>query len=298
MMKLFGYVFPILLTTLIYSIIVAAIIILIFSIIYYKSSSSLSFDNCTIFSTKVFFSYVDYDKYPLNGICKYCSYIENLLYDVVYVILIGVLLTKINEDEKDRKLEPIRNKAYEEIYTLSKIISHYMAEILCYKILIVSTSDEENEETFDEKIDKAAADFIKNTKLDSIDNIIVKEIKDGEIIKFEIKEYEITKFKIIKSRFKNSKLEDRLKSRYIELSILQMKYQQYIEPEITTNTIEIQENLNLAEKTISAYNLLPGNKDNQCNCIKYVVFYLLKAAEFSQEASKQSKSRIKTSGNE
>ncbi|AKB59209.1 hypothetical protein [Methanosarcina barkeri] len=206
------------------------------------------------------------------------------------------MLEKAIENDKERKWNPIKNAAYKEVCALSKDISTDIVELLNSKAFIFLDSYKNDNETLDEKIDNAIANFIKNTKLDSIDDIDDIIVKD-ENIKFEIQIHTIN-FEFLKSRFKCGKLEKRVKSKYSELSILQMKYQQYIEPEITTNIIEIQENLNLAEKTISAYNLLPGNKDNQCNCIKYVVFYLLKAAEFSQEASKQSKSKIKTSGNE
>jgi hypothetical protein len=284
---------------------VAVTIILFYSCVYYlclsssssPSNSSSSFSNNITLSIEGFFSLIDFDKHHINSIFKIIvATSEYYLYSILFAVLIGIVLEKAIDNYKERKWNPIKNAAYKDVCALSKDISTYIVELLDYKIFIDVDFEKNNNETLDEKIDNVVANFIENTKLDSIDHIDDIIVKD-EDIKFEI-QIHTKKFKIHKSRFKYGKLEKSVKSKYSELSILQMKYQQYIEPEITTNIIEIQENLTLAEKTISAYNLLPGNKNNQCNYIKYVVFYLLKAAEFSQEASKQSNSKIKTSGNE
>lgn len=239
---------------------VAIAIILLFSIIYhiYHFCNSSFFD-CIILSTVGFFSLIDFDEYHINGIFKIAAIFEYYLYSILFATLIGFLLNKAMENDKEREWEPIKNEAYREIDTRSKNISQYIATILGYRY----TGFDFNED-IDEKVDEGVDSFIKNTKLDSIDKIKLR-------------------FKI--DNLKN--LKNRLKLMSSELSILQMKYQQYIEPEITTNIIKIQTNLNLAEDTISAYIIIPDNKN-----IKDIVSYLFKAAKFSQKVSEQSKDKI------
>lgn len=271
------YIFP-------FFTLLAIIIISLFSIIYYFDPSNSSFSNCIIRSIVGFFSLIDFDKYNINGIFKIAATFEYYLYSILFAIVIGILLNNAIEKDKERRWEPIKNEAYKNIHTLSNNISYNIVTLLKPRTLIVDF-DGQNDEPVDEKIDKSVEDFIKKTKLDSIDNIKIDEVKVEDKIKYEIKVNEI-KCEIEKSKFEKGHWENIFKSNSSELSILQIKYQQYLEPEITTNIIKIQNNLNLVENTISVYkdNIFNVKKDN---LIRHIVFYLFKAAELNQELSEQ-----------
>ncbi len=293
----FKYIFP-------FFTLLAIIIILLFSIIYYFiiyhfDPHNPSFFDCIILSIVGFFSLIDFDKYRINGIFKIVATFEYYLYIILFAILIGILLNKAIEDDKERKWEPIKYEAYKEIDRLSNIIKSNIVSLLNYRASIVFDFDGNHDEKWDEKLDNAVDDFIKKIKLYSI--------KDIEIIKDEIK-YKIKvnkiEYEINESKFKDCNWGNIFKSLSSELSILQIKYQQYMEPKITNNIIKIQTNLNLAEDTISAYDYNNGILQNSIlqvkndDLIRDIVFYLSKAAELSLEASEQSKKQITLLGKE
>lgn len=217
--EVYKHAFHILEYILIYFIPVATIIILSFSFLYYvEPSSSLSFDNCILFSTKAFFSLLDYDKQPLNGIYKSYASIEYLLCGILSVALIGILLDKINQDAKNNRWKPIENAAYKELDKESKYIKDDLSTLLFGFVI-------DQDQSYDEMIEKY-----------SVDDISHDNIKNGcRIINFD----------------------NILESRSNRFSIFQIKYQSYIEPDMTKKIVEIQNYLTWAAQDIRIY------KDNK-----------------------------------
>ncbi|WP_196298020.1 hypothetical protein [Methanosarcina barkeri] len=207
--EVYKHAFHILRYILIYSIPVATIIVLIFSTLYYVESSSSSFDNCILISTKAFFSLMDSDNYHINGISKSGTLVENLVCGIFSVTLIGILLDKISEDEKDRRWEPIKNEAYKELVRESENLKTNLAIML---FGFVPNQDPNQHKKIDDIFDE-------NIESSNKDNI---------------------NYSNISSRILNGSWDKILESGYNKFSTFQIKYQNYIEPKITTNVIEIQ----------------------------------------------------------
>ena len=114
--KVYKHVFNSLLDSLLLATPIAILIILIFAYLYQKGPlNSLSFYNCLIFSAETFFSFPHTMEYTLKGTYKLCACLETLSYPMFFLILIGCLLDKINEDDKNKRWKPIENLAYSEL---------------------------------------------------------------------------------------------------------------------------------------------------------------------------------------
>lgn len=243
--------------SLLLSIPIAIIIILIFSYLYYRGSLDSSFYNCTIFSAETFFSLPHATEYTLKSLCGFFASVEALLYNVFFLILIGVLLDQINEDTKNKRLTPIENTAYSE-FKRESITLKYNVTLLLFGFTSFIL-DPDSDRTRSEQIDD------EYNKIDYTDDSIKNDIENSEVEKRISNNWGIL-FESSANKF----------------SVFQIKYQAYIDPDITKKIVEIQNYLNWAVQDIRIYQKKTGLQKNE-EIIQEIIDNILRAAKLTQE---------------